>query len=76
MPENYSAFYSSISLPSEFFLHFPNNLFERKLQIVVSLIVKSDVFYPAIFGLILAILLGYRLFEANKSPKTENVKTN
>ena len=30
------------------------------------LIVKSDIFYPAIFGLILAILLGYRAFEANK----------
>lgn len=40
------------------------------------LIVKSDIFYPVVFGLILAILLGYRLFEANKSPKTENVKTN
>lgn len=31
------------------------------------LIVKSDIFYPAIFGLILAILLGYRFFEANKT---------
>jgi sulfoxide reductase heme-binding subunit YedZ len=40
------------------------------------LIVKSDIFYPALFGLILAILLGYRLYEANKPPKTQSVKTN
>ncbi|HEX6126095.1 MAG TPA: protein-methionine-sulfoxide reductase heme-binding subunit MsrQ [Pyrinomonadaceae bacterium] len=27
------------------------------------MIVKSDVFYPAVFGFVLALLLGYRLFE-------------
>ena len=32
------------------------------------MIVKSDVFYPAIFGLVLVILLGYRLF-VKFSPK-------
>jgi sulfoxide reductase heme-binding subunit YedZ len=26
------------------------------------MIVKSDIFYPAIFGLVLAVLLGYRIF--------------
>lgn len=39
------------------------------------LIVKSDVFYPAIFGLVLAILLGFRIFETFK-PKTKILKAN
>jgi methionine sulfoxide reductase heme-binding subunit len=33
------------------------------------MIAKSDVFYPVIFGLILAALLGYRIF-ANRKTKT------
>ncbi len=33
------------------------------------LIVKSDVFYPALFGLILAYLLGYRIYAASEKPK-------
>jgi methionine sulfoxide reductase heme-binding subunit len=36
------------------------------------MIVKSDIFYPAIFAIVLAILLGYRFF-TNK-PKVQNVK--
>lgn len=40
------------------------------------LIVKSDIFYPALFALILAILLGYRFYESSKMPKTQNIKTN
>lgn len=40
------------------------------------LIVKSDIFYPALFGLVLAILLGYRFYESNKTPKTQSVKAN
>ena len=40
------------------------------------LIVKSDIFYPALFGLILAILLGYRFYESNKPPNAQNVKAN
>lgn len=31
------------------------------------MIVKSDIFYPAIFGLVLAALLGYRLYSILKS---------
>ena len=38
------------------------------------MIVKSDIFYPVLFGLVLAILLGYRLY-ANK-PKVLSVKAN
>lgn len=39
------------------------------------LIVKSDIFYPAIFGLILTVLLGYRAFEANKkSAATQRIE--
>lgn len=32
------------------------------------MIVKSDIFYPVLFGLILAVLLGYRIY-ANQKPK-------
>ena len=38
------------------------------------MIVKSDVFYPLLFGLILAVLLGYRYY-SNK-PKIQTIKTN
>ncbi len=31
------------------------------------MIVKSDVFYPFLFGLVLTILLGYRFFNANRA---------
>jgi methionine sulfoxide reductase heme-binding subunit len=31
------------------------------------LIVKSDIFYPILFGLILAVLLGYRFLPAEKA---------
>jgi sulfoxide reductase heme-binding subunit YedZ len=37
------------------------------------LIVKSDIFYPILFGLILAVLLGYR-FYANLKPKPQTLK--
>lgn len=40
------------------------------------LIVKSDIFYPALFGLVLAILLGYRFYESNEKLKTESIKAN
>lgn len=40
------------------------------------MIVKSDIFYPAVFGLILAILLGYRLYKSNKSVTVKKVETN
>ncbi len=40
------------------------------------LIVKSDIFYPAIFGLILAVLLGYRFYESNRNVKVESLKVN
>jgi len=33
------------------------------------MIVKSDVFYPLLFGLVLAGLLGYRIYAANEKPK-------
>lgn len=33
------------------------------------LIVKSDVFYPALFALALAILLGYRIYKTYEQPK-------
>ncbi len=36
------------------------------------MIVKSDVFYPALFGIVLAILLFYRIYNA----KSKTVKTN
>jgi sulfoxide reductase heme-binding subunit YedZ len=38
------------------------------------MIVKSDITYPLLFGLILAVLLGYRYY-ANK-PKLQTIKTN
>jgi methionine sulfoxide reductase heme-binding subunit len=38
------------------------------------MIVKSDVFYPAIFGLIVAILLGYRIYADNKTKKIQTLK--
>lgn len=37
------------------------------------MIVKSDIFYPAMFGLVLALLLGYRLMPKNK-PKLQTQK--
>ena len=43
------------------------------------MIVKSDLTYPLLFGLILAILLGYRVyanFEKSKSPKPKPVESN
>lgn len=40
------------------------------------MLVKSDIFYPAIFGLILAILLGYRFYESNRKVKVESLKVN
>ena len=33
------------------------------------LIVKSDIFYPLLFGFVLAVLLGYRIYATNKKPK-------
>lgn len=39
------------------------------------LIVKSDIFYPLVFGLILAILLGYRIYKAFEKSKTPNLKS-
>jgi sulfoxide reductase heme-binding subunit YedZ len=33
------------------------------------MIVKSDIFYPLLFGLILAFLLGYRIYAASEKPK-------
>ncbi len=33
------------------------------------MIVKSDIFYPLLFGLILAVLLGYRIYAAHEKPK-------
>ena len=35
------------------------------------MLVKSDIFYPVVFGLVLAILLGYRVFESSKKYKTK-----
>ena len=42
------------------------------------MIVKSDVFYPALFGMALAILLGYRIFarQKGKAPSNELAKQN
>ena len=37
------------------------------------MIVKSDVFYPLIFGLVLTVLLGYRIY-ANQKPKLQTQK--
>ena len=33
------------------------------------MIVKSDVFYPALFGIVLAVLLFYRIYNAQQKPK-------
>ncbi len=33
------------------------------------MLVKSDIFYPVIFGAVLAVLLGYRVYESNKKIK-------
>ena len=40
------------------------------------MLVKSDIFYPAIFALILGVLLGYRYYEAGKNTKIESLKAN
>jgi methionine sulfoxide reductase heme-binding subunit len=41
------------------------------------MIVKSDITYPAIFGFVLAILLGYRIYESNKTvKKVQTLKSN
>jgi sulfoxide reductase heme-binding subunit YedZ len=40
------------------------------------LIVKSDIFYPVLFGLILAILLGYRFFANKKRLPLKEPSTN
>lgn len=39
------------------------------------MIVKSDVFYPLLFGLVLIVLFGYRVY-ANQKPKIQPLKTN
>ena len=39
------------------------------------MIVKSDIFYPALFGLVLTVLLSYRIY-ANQKPKIQPLKTN
>ena len=38
------------------------------------MIVKSDLTYPLLFGLILAVLLAYRVFSGNQKPKTQKVQ--
>jgi methionine sulfoxide reductase heme-binding subunit len=35
------------------------------------MIVKSDVFYPALFGIVLAVLLFYRIYDAKPKPKAK-----
>lgn len=40
------------------------------------MIVKSDVFYPVLFGIGLAVLLFYRIYNAKKPTKTQSVKVN
>ncbi|HEV7646081.1 MAG TPA: protein-methionine-sulfoxide reductase heme-binding subunit MsrQ [Pyrinomonadaceae bacterium] len=39
------------------------------------MIVKSDIFYPAMFGLVLAILLGYRVYVSNGSKEIQTIKS-
>ncbi len=39
------------------------------------MIVKSDVFYPALFGIVLAVLLFYRIYNAQKKPTVPKSKT-
>jgi len=38
------------------------------------MLVKSDVFYPALFGLVLAFLLGYRIYANYAAPKLHKAK--
>jgi len=38
------------------------------------MIVKSDVFYPALFGSVLAVLLYYRIYNAKQKPKAPKAK--
>jgi methionine sulfoxide reductase heme-binding subunit len=38
------------------------------------MIVKSDVFYPALFGIVLSVLLFYRIYNAIQKPKTQKTK--
>ena len=38
------------------------------------MIVKSDIFYPALFGLVLAALLGYRIYANYAAPKLHKAK--
>jgi sulfoxide reductase heme-binding subunit YedZ len=38
------------------------------------MIVKSDLTYPLLFGLVLAVLLSYRVFSGNQKPKTQKVQ--
>ncbi len=38
------------------------------------MIVKSDVFYPALFGIVLAVLLYYRIYNAKPKPKLQTQK--
>jgi methionine sulfoxide reductase heme-binding subunit len=41
------------------------------------MIVKSDITYPAIFGFVLAVLLGFRVYESNKTvKKVQTLKSN
>lgn len=39
------------------------------------MIVKSDIFWPAAFGVILAVLLGYRVMQNNKSKTVQSIKS-
>lgn len=39
------------------------------------LIVKSDITYPAAFGAVLALLLGYRVYQSNKQANVPSLKT-
>jgi sulfoxide reductase heme-binding subunit YedZ len=38
------------------------------------MIVKSDIFYPAMFGLVLAVLLGYRVYLNNQTKTVQSIK--
>jgi sulfoxide reductase heme-binding subunit YedZ len=39
------------------------------------MIVKSDVFYPALFGIVLAVLLFYRIYNVKQKPKLQKSKS-
>lgn len=39
------------------------------------MIVKSDIFWPAIFGVILAVLLGYRVMQNNKTKTVQSINS-